>query len=580
MSMHPIPVTPVEDQEVTEDDVTYESVKIINNKWIRSLDPRVCILPGQETHISTPEAEPEPLPGSEPLQDIHNKFNVDGNYYEGYIRNILVNINVVREAAEDAISVNDFAMEILSQVSEACGSPWSFKVITNTALQQVMIIDENHKGDYKGFNDALDQGDTVYKFSGIGTDNICKDVKIQTKLPSELQALAYYASSGAAASTGTDLNMFKLYGVGLRDRLKPNFKAGSTNAATKEAKEKNERDNTYNRYWELVKKTRTEVTFGLDKSKAYREGTKIANNFIKLFISDASNNNPAYGPPIPIDISLTLNGISGIYMGNAIMLKTVDDGGMLPNRYKDIVALQATSVDQDISTSGWVTRISTLMRPTNVLAPVEIKIPEPVEAIANEVTVTATEDQKEQAAPVVDEFAQYLNHTGIPYVNGVPGSEQQYYKIKGSQSNGLFNTLDNNDAEEFFAEILFRPFIAMCREAKSAGVTLLVTDSFRSFEKQAYLYQGRKDYEARGKTPPKFSPANQAGWSKHQRGIGIDVNSKVPKEQKWMVNYAHKFGFKRTVPGEAWHWVYMPDQAIYGHVPKDHVSWDNEEAIV
>ena len=578
--MHPVPVTPVEDQDVTEDDVTYESVKIINNKWIRSLDPRVCILPGQETHISTPEAEPEPLPGSEPLQDIHNKFNVDGSYYEGYIRNILVNINVVREAAEDAVSVNDFAMEILSQVSEACGSPWSFKVITNTALQQVMIIDENHKGDYKGFREASDQGDTVYEFSGIGTSNICKDVKIQTKLPSELQALAYYASSGATSTTGTDLNMFKLYGTGLRDRLKPNFKANGTSRITKEAREKNERDNTYVRYWELVKKTRTEVLHGLDKSKAYREGTKIANNFIKLFISDASNNNPAYGPPIPIDISLTLNGISGIYMGNAIMLKTVDDGGMLPNRYKDIVALQATSVDQDISTSGWVTRISTLMRPTNVLAPVEIKIPEPVEAIADEVTVTATEDQKEQAAPVVDEFAQYLNHTDIPYVNGVPGSEQQYYKIKGSESNGLFNTLDNNSAEEYFAEILFPSFIAMCKEANAAGITLLVTDSFRSFEKQDYLYKGRKAYVARGHTPPKFNPANQAGWSKHQNGTGIDINSKVPKEQKWMVNYAHKFGFKRTVQGEAWHWEYMPNQEIYGHVPKGHPSWNNEEAIV
>ena len=29
----------------------YESVKIINNKWVRSLDPKVCILPGQELTI-------------------------------------------------------------------------------------------------------------------------------------------------------------------------------------------------------------------------------------------------------------------------------------------------------------------------------------------------------------------------------------------------------------------------------------------------------------------------------------------------------------------------------------------------
>ena len=227
LSMHPLPVALGEGQaavDVTSDDVEYESVKIINNNWIRSLDPRVCILPGQETTIVIQDGENVALdlPGSDVLVDIHNTFATDTTYNEGYLRNILVNINIIREAAADANSVNDFAMEILTQVSEACGNPWAFKVITNTALQQVMVIDENHGGNYKGYKSAADSK-VPYSFSGIGVNNICKDVKIQTKLPNEIQALAYYAASGAASSIGADINMFKLYGEGVRDRLKPNY---------------------------------------------------------------------------------------------------------------------------------------------------------------------------------------------------------------------------------------------------------------------------------------------------------------------------------------------------------------------
>jgi len=58
-----------------------------------------------------------------------------------------------------------------------------------------------------------------------------------------------------------------------------------------------------------------------------------------------------------------MHGVSGIYMGNAIMIKTIDEGGLLPSRYRQNVALQATSVDHSITPEGWTTDIGTLMRP-------------------------------------------------------------------------------------------------------------------------------------------------------------------------------------------------------------------------
>jgi len=556
--------------ESSDDTVLYESVKIINNTWIRSLDPKVCILPGQELSVDE-DGNSTNLPGSEPLRDIKNKFYTGTdtpNYTEGYLRNILVNMHVVREAAKSSTSVNDFALEILSQVSEACGNVWSFKIITNSMLQQVMVVDENYSGNYKGYKDAEDQGDSVYKFSGIGVNNICRDVKIQTKLPNEIQALAYYAMSGAESSTATDINMFKLYGVGLQDRFNPKYKKRDTRVS----QYNNERKQTWDSYAGLLLKTRTDINIGREKSNAYREGMTAALNFAKIFIFDGSDNNPTYSPPIPIDISITLNGVSGIYMGNAIMLDTVSEGGLLPDRYKGIVALQATSVDQSISNDGWTTSISTLMRPVNYLpapiVPERQPDPDPIQEL---VTTTVEDSTKEQVSSEMQKYSKYLTYTGVPYINGVALPQQMFYKIRGSQSNGLFITQGNS--EEYFSELIFEPWIALTTEASAAGILLQVNDVFRSYEKQEYLYNGRRDYVARGKTPPKFNPADRPGRSKHQSGVAIDINTNPHNHYKWMVNNAHRFGFKRNVKRESWHWVYEPNQDIYAQVPAGHESW-------
>ena len=58
-----------------------------------------------------------------------------------------------------------------------------------------------------------------------------------------------------------------------------------------------------------------------------------------------------------------MHGISGVFMGNAVMLTTIAKGGILPTRYRGTVALQVTSVDHEITPESWDTSIDTLMRP-------------------------------------------------------------------------------------------------------------------------------------------------------------------------------------------------------------------------
>lgn len=88
-------------------------------------------------------------------------------------------------------------------------------------------------------------------------------------------------------------------------------------------------------------------------------------------------------------------------------------------------------------------------------------------------------------------------------------------------------------------------FIRMRDEAKKQGVSLTLTSSYRSREKQAYLYnlylQGKGNLAA----PP--------GSSKHEKGLAIDVANGIP----WIQKYGPKFGWINTGMSfsqkEPWH---------------------------
>ena len=60
---------------------------------------------------------------------------------------------------------------------------------------------------------------------------------------------------------------------------------------------------------------------------------------------------------IPLNCSITIDGISGIFFGNSFTL----DG--IPQRYHNKTAFQVTNVAHSIDSNGWQTTIQGLMRP-------------------------------------------------------------------------------------------------------------------------------------------------------------------------------------------------------------------------
>lgn len=116
-------------------------------------------------------------------------------------------------------------------------------------------------------------------------------------------------------------------------------------------------------------------------------------------------------------------------------------------------------------------------------------------------------------------------------------------------------------------------FVQMSEAAQQDGITLIVNQSFRTYDDQAAKREKYEETHARwvatGKKsqPPKY--ASRPGWSNHQGGVAVDINraqgdnlaTQKPDSPTdlWLEANAYKFGFYRTVKSEPWHFEFMPE---------------------
>lgn len=95
-----------------------------------------------------------------------------------------------------------------------------------------------------------------------------------------------------------------------------------------------------------------------------------------------------------------------------------------------------------------------------------------------------------------------------------------------------------------------RSFEAMRSAAAAEGVTIGITDSYRTYESQVDLVHRKGLYSQGGL-------AAEPGTSKHGWGIALDLKLDSTA-QAWIRANGSRFGFVENVPREPWHWQYKP----------------------
>ena len=90
----------------------------------------------------------------------------------------------------------------------------------------------------------------------------------------------------------------------------------------------------------------------------------------------------------------------------------------------------------------------------------------------------------------------------------------------------------------------------MIAAAKKDGVTIGITDSYRSYDEQVDVARRKGLYSQGGL-------AAKPGTSAHGWGMAtdLDLNSKA---LTWMRKHASEYGFEEDTPREPWHWGFKP----------------------
>ena len=92
-------------------------------------------------------------------------------------------------------------------------------------------------------------------------------------------------------------------------------------------------------------------------------------------------------------------------------------------------------------------------------------------------------------------------------------------------------------------------YYVMAQSAANSGIHLKVVSGFRTMAEQQYLYNCYLTKKCNN-----GNLAAKPGYSNHQSGHALDLNTSSSGVFNWLVNNGGKFGFKKTVPSENWHW--------------------------
>ncbi len=92
-------------------------------------------------------------------------------------------------------------------------------------------------------------------------------------------------------------------------------------------------------------------------------------------------------------------------------------------------------------------------------------------------------------------------------------------------------------------------YYVMAQAADADGVALGIVSGFRTMADQEYLYGCYVNCNCNN-----CNLAATPGYSNHQSGHALDLNTSAPGIYSWLSANAASFGFYRTVPSEDWHW--------------------------
>lgn len=329
-----------------------------------SIDPNVAMIRNSQARLFKdiegnngfrPEifkTETQPVKGPM-VSDYNMKEYLYRDTNLGQIANIYINIKeVVSIYRQQSISnrgyvyLGEMISEIMNKVAFALGSINDFdKFVTNN---KIVVIDKHYTELEADSNYA-----NKFKINVSGNNTMVRKHKIESKIfPSQATMIAIAAQNReniAAIQTST----YTYLNEGLTDRL---FKNTDTTregaeATGSEAVKRAKLQPILN----LVEYVNSYVVVNKGMSAYYIANTTAMNGYLNTLLVELEGGTD-YKAVIPISIELTVDGISGLTIGEIF---TVDKKVLPKDYYDKKIGFIVTGINNEVNTNSWLTSIKT-----------------------------------------------------------------------------------------------------------------------------------------------------------------------------------------------------------------------------
>ena len=186
-----------------------------------------------------------------------------------------------------------------------------------------------------------------------GLTTTVTDVNVNAKLTSQMKSMVSIAAQGNTGNYKDNLDSILKFNAGCVDR---NYLSKHQNTGTKKqnagVKQKEPFKKRFEEAWENFNEGRNAL---IDPEKMNEMRTEAIAQLTRDY-KKANEKNLSAGIPVPIELTLTLKGISLFKIGEVFAVNTA----IMPAKYKDYGFI-ITAVDHSIDNGQWVTNVGTKM---------------------------------------------------------------------------------------------------------------------------------------------------------------------------------------------------------------------------
>jgi hypothetical protein len=398
-----------------------------------SVDPTVCLIDVSSTLDQYKAIFPEDIAKSwsikkdGPLFDpgsgvnlISAKLKEGGfafkgdNAYQGKIMNVMLNIDYLLgliasstgSDPEHAVKLEPFLKTILMDINKALGNTNSFRVAYRDDSNTIQIQDDQWVPSLVGesnilqasvYNSKLTEGNQA-KLSGLipissdpkelpvaGQLSLARQFQLRSVMSTKMASMIAISAQAATGSVNaTDHSSLSYLNSNFEDRYKPYIQDASNGNAGSNVDTKNDEASNDRKAAQMFN---THVTTIYSNLLLSPEVIDLAKNYYIERMSKVKSGDPIVtaAPFIPAELEMTLDGVSGIIMGNAF---TVPQNRLpLSLRGKNglaKIAFIVTGLTHTIQNNEWLTKIKGQMIKLREKA----EIPEAAEIIGKLISYT------------------------------------------------------------------------------------------------------------------------------------------------------------------------------------------------